>query len=107
MRARRVLANLAKTCVARGLNLALLDARDLYATLKLSEMYAAARAFHEMGFEQDHRLAVLHRYNSTERAEFFAMCANDQGFEVGAFDNYEDAMEWLNRPRTEVMIRIR
>ena len=78
---------------------ALLDVRDLYSSATLNDLYMLAHAFHEMGFRQDHRLAVLHRYNSAERADFFAMCAQDRGFDVGAFDNFEDAIDWLNRPR--------
>ena len=33
--------------------------------------------------------------NPGERAEFFAMCASDQGWNVKAFEEFEHAMEWL------------
>jgi hypothetical protein len=97
----RVLAGLAQTCVERDIALALLDARDITPGLTMTELYQLAHAFHEIGFRHNHRLAVLHRYGSADRADFFAMCAKDRGFEVGAFDNYEEAIDWLNRPREE------
>jgi hypothetical protein len=30
-----------------------------------------------------------------DHAQFFALCAENRGFNIMAFDNYEDAMEWL------------
>ena len=93
---RRVLADLAKACLERGLSLALLDVRDLYSELSPTDLYALVRSFHDIGFRSTHRLAVLHRYNSSERAEFFSMCAAEHGFDFRAFDNFEEAIEWLN-----------
>lgn len=93
---RRVLADLAKACSDRGLSLALLDVRDLYSELSPTDLYGLVKSFHDIGFRPAHRLAVLHRYNSTERAEFFSMCAAEHGFDVRAFDNFEEAIEWLN-----------
>ena len=104
----RVLAGLAKTCVARGVPLALLDVRGVQpGQLSLTQLYTLARSFHEIGFSHEHRLAILHPYSSTDRAEFFAMCAQDRGYDVGAFDNFEEAIEWLNRPRVHTKIPVR
>jgi hypothetical protein len=96
----RMLAKVARACVERGIDLALLDVRDLYADLKLADLYSLARAFPEMGFRRTDRLAVLHRYNSTEKAEFFAMSAADGGWDVRSFDNFEDAIDWFGSPRS-------
>jgi len=98
---RRILKSVAKACVDRGIDRALLDARDVPPSLTLSDLYSLAVSFREMGFYQDHRLAILHRYTATERAEFFAMCASERGWNVRAFDNYEEAIEWFNEPSTE------
>lgn len=93
---RQVLSNLAKTCVERGIDCALLDVRNAQGSqLKLSDLYQLALTFKEMGFRKSHRLAILHRYRAGERAEFFAMCAADQGWNVRAFEEYEEAMDWF------------
>src|SRR6476646_9988143 len=97
---RRVLSEVARECVRRGIDQALLDVRDLYTDLKLADVYSLARAFQEMGFRRTDRLAVLHRYNSAEKAEFFALSAVDRGWDVRAFDNFEDAIEWFGSPRS-------
>ena len=94
----RVLSDVARECVERGIGAALLDVRDLYTDLKLTDVYQLARAFHDMGFRTTDRLAVLHRYNSAEKAEFFAMCAADRGFDVRAFEDFEAAVEWFSSP---------
>jgi len=94
---RRILSEVAKTCFSRGVNCGMLDVRDLQPSLSLSDLYTLVWAFKEMGFTHAHRLAVLHRYESTERAEFFAMCAESSGWHVRAFDEYEEAMEWFQK----------
>jgi len=104
---RRVLSDLARTCFARGIDRALLDIRKVpNATLKLAEVYALARTFGEMGFQRHQRVAVLHSYSSTDRADFFVMCTADQGFDISAFDQFEDAAEWLSRPEVEMKIPV-
>ena len=90
-----VLARLAKSCVEQGVNCALLDVRDVTSSLKLTELLTLAKAFPEMGFRDKHRLAVLHRYGGGERAELFAMFASDRGWNVHAFDDYEEAIAWF------------
>ncbi|HEX3357344.1 MAG TPA: hypothetical protein VHS31_10275 [Tepidisphaeraceae bacterium] len=90
------LSALAKTCVQRNVDHALLDVRDLPATLSLTDLYTLAKAFPETGFTQHHRLAILHRFSSAERAEMFAMFASDHGWQVRAFENYEEAIEWFS-----------
>src|SRR5450432_1561010 len=91
-----VLAGLAKSCIAHDIDCALLDVRDASGTLKLSDLYALARAFPEMGFHEHHRLAVLHRYSAGERAQMFAMFATDRGWNVRAFEEYEEAIDWFS-----------
>jgi hypothetical protein len=96
---KKVLADVARACVERGIGLALLDVRDLYTDLRLADVYSLSRAFREMGFRRTDRLAILHRYNSAEKADFFAMCAADGGWDVRAFEDFEQAMEWFGTPR--------
>ncbi|MGH7179623.1 MAG: hypothetical protein ACREJC_19770 [Tepidisphaeraceae bacterium] len=93
---RKVLSGLAKTCVDRGIDCALLDIRDMRAGgMTLADLYSLASAFADMGFRETQRLAILHPYSGGERAEFFAMCAANRGWNVRAFDNFEDAIHWF------------
>lgn len=92
---RVALTTLAKQCVERGINCALLDVREMQAGLSLGDIYLLANAFREMGFRTDHRLAILHRYGGTGQAEFFALAAADKGWNVRAFEEYEEAIDWF------------
>src|SRR4051794_17192417 len=91
---RGVLASLAKACIDRGINCALLDVRDIHGDLSTTELYTLARTFQDMGYRREHRLAVLHRLFGT-KAEIFATFAAERGWNVRAFDSYEEAMEWF------------
>ena len=90
-----MLEQIARTCVERGINCALLDVRDMRTDMTSQDLQLLASAFPSMGFEKDHRLAVLHRFFSN-RADVFAMFANEQGWNVKAFDTYEDAIAWFS-----------
>ncbi|MGN6507527.1 MAG: hypothetical protein ACTHM6_18375 [Tepidisphaeraceae bacterium] len=96
-RSRKVLSDLAAACVERGVSCALLDVRDLRSDLTTTELYKLARSFHEMGFSHHHRLAILHR-PERERAAILAEFAYDRGWDVRAFNNYEEAIEWFATP---------
>jgi hypothetical protein len=93
---RRVLAALAAACREQEIEQALLDVRNSEGTLSTTDLYALAAAFGEIGIPPTFRLAVLHRFVGGEKAEFFAMCANNRGWNVRAHDNFEDAFEWLS-----------
>ena len=42
-------------------------------------------------------LAILRRQPDTfDRARFFEMLATDRGFNVGAFEDFEKAFDWLH-----------
>jgi hypothetical protein len=92
-----VLAGLAEACFRHGVTCALLDVRDMKKnSLKLTDLHTLAMAFREMGFREKHKLAVLHRLDGGERAELFAMFASDRGWNVQAFGNYEEAVDWFS-----------
>jgi extradiol dioxygenase family protein len=92
-----VLAAVAKRCVELEIDCALLDVRDLEGGLKIEDMHTLAKAFHEMGFRERHRLTVLHSYNAGEHATMFAMFASDRGWNVRAFVEFEEAIEWFSK----------
>jgi hypothetical protein len=103
---RQALSGIATACVQRGMNCALLDVREARSDMRMGDLYELALSFKQIGFRKEHRLAILHRSGGDvrveffamtpgERAQFFAMCAADQGWNVKAFDDYEEAMDWL------------
>src|SRR6478609_6993741 len=69
---RQGLAALAASMVRRGLDRALLDLRGVQEGLSTPDLFSLACSFHEAGFHQHHRLAVLHRWNRMAQADFFA-----------------------------------
>jgi len=103
---RAVLGKLAKAVVEKGIDSALIDVRDARTDMKLNDVYELSLAFKDMGFQKKHRLAILYRSTAGEhleffairpgeRAQFFAMCASEDGLNVRAFDDYAEAMEWF------------
>jgi hypothetical protein len=95
---RRALERVAKACIDRGCSCMLLDVRNVYSNLRASDLYHLVTAFPEIGLTADHRVAVLHRYVGGERAEFFATLAWARGWNVRAFDDYEEAIDWFSAP---------
>jgi hypothetical protein len=95
---KRTLTTLAAALVRGGIDKAILDLRRVRMNppVKYTELYHLARAFQDAGFGPRHRLAVLHTLDRADKAEFFAICASGRGWNVFAFDNFEEAFEWLS-----------
>ena len=96
------LRKLAEACMQRGIDDALLDVREVQASLTVTDLFVLASSFGEFGFHRGQRLAIVHRMTSDVRAGFFALCAKNRGWSVGSFDNFEEAFAWLNEARTHV-----
>jgi hypothetical protein len=47
------------------------------------------------------RTAVLCPLDQFDHAEFFALCAQNRGFDVSAFTSLPEAYEWLTEPPSE------
>ena len=94
---RRVLFELARALVERGVDRAILDVRRarLDPPATYAQLYELARAFRQAGFSDRHRLALLHPLNRVEKAEFLADCMAGDGWNAAAFDNFEEAFDWL------------
>jgi hypothetical protein len=93
------LAQLAKACKERVLDRVLLDLRDLQflpvPVFTPNELAGLVDAFREMGFSHEQRLAVLYKVDPHHGARMFAFISRERGWNVHAFDNYEDAIQWL------------
>jgi len=100
-----VLAKLATACKRRGIHRALLDGRNARAPLTPTEMASLVNVFHDIGFPDDLRLAILHSGDPFRRARMFALISRMKGWSVRAFSKFEDAMLWLSqnedKPRTQ------
>jgi hypothetical protein len=93
------IAELAKACKERGLDRVMLDVRDLQfgpvPVFTPAELAAVVDTFREMGFSHPQRLAVLYKVDPHHGARMFAFISRERGWNVKAFDNYEDAIQWL------------
>ncbi len=91
-----ILANLAEACKRRGVNRALVDARNAQAELSPKELAALVEVFHEIGFPKNQRLAILHSGDPYRRARTFASISRMKGWSVRAFGDFEKALDWLS-----------
>jgi hypothetical protein len=93
------LAELANACHKRGLDQALLDLRALkpapIPVFSPADLASLVYTFHEMGFTKKHWLAVLYSADPHHRARLFAFISRMRGWNVAAFDNFEEALLWL------------
>jgi hypothetical protein len=103
------LATLAGACRKRGINLALLDLRDVRPgprpVFAPSDLASLVSAFPEMGFGRHQRLAILYQSDPHKRARLFAFLSSMHGWNVQAFGDFERAMIWLSsKPRPTVAV---
>jgi hypothetical protein len=73
----------------------LVDTRRTLGSLSPTELWhlAGSLAIYRRTF--GNRTAILCPFERFDQARFFALCAENQGFNVQAFTSYEEAMEWL------------
>jgi formylglycine-generating enzyme required for sulfatase activity len=95
-----MLAQLARACWKRGINQALLDLRALHPgpepVFTPHDLAVLVNTFREIGFTRHQRLAVLYSYDPHYRSRLFAFIAKLRGWNVQAFDDFEEAVTWLS-----------
>ena len=98
---KEALASLAAACRKRGINMALLDLRELRPGPKPmftpADLVALVRTFPEVGFGRQQRLAILYQSDPHKRARLFAFLSSMHGWKVQAFGDFEKAMLWLSK----------
>jgi hypothetical protein len=96
---RAVLRELAAACRRRGIDRALLDLRKIHpgATriFTPADLASLVNTFHEIGFTQEQRLAVLYSEDPYHGARMFAFIGALRGWKVRAFGDFETAFQWL------------
>ena len=74
----------------------LLDVRDSYGHLSFFDMYELVAEFgrHRSSFRN--KIAFLCRTDDQfDRGRFLELCARNRGFQVGAFTDFQETIEWL------------
>jgi hypothetical protein len=73
----------------------LVDTRRVTGSLTATELwYLADRLVHyRRTFE--HRTAIICPVERFDHSRFFALCAENNGFNIQSFTSYEQAMQWL------------
>jgi len=100
-----ILAELATACRKRGINRALLDLRALHfgpkPVFSPHDLAVLVNTFREIGFTHRERLAVLYLSDPYHRARLFSFIATVHGWNVRAFDRFEEAVTWLSGAEQE------
>ena len=73
----------------------LVDTRDISGQLTATELWTLAEKLVKFRHTFARRTAVLCPLEKFDHTRFFALCAENHGFNIRAFTSYEDAMEWL------------
>jgi hypothetical protein len=94
----RVLARVAAALVQRQITHAVLDVRHAVAPdLSATDLYELADTFEGAGFQRSHRLAIVYPPGPGEKSHFFSLCASNRGWQVAAFEDWGEAVNWLFR----------
>jgi len=92
---KKLLVEIASGSSTLGDHEILLDTRKAQSALSANDLWSLAAeliSFHKVFSKKTAVLCPLERF---DHAAFFALCAQNKGFQVRAFTSFEDAMEWL------------
>ena len=73
----------------------ILDLREAKMRMSVTDLWYLAAEMHQHPETFARRTAVLVPREQFDHAGFFALCAQERGFEVSAFTSPGDSMEWL------------
>ncbi len=73
----------------------LVDTREVSGRLSANDLWALTEKLVRLRESFARRTAILCPLERFDHARFFALCAENKGFNIQAFTSYEDAMEWL------------
>jgi hypothetical protein len=91
-----VLIALAHACHKRSVFHALIDVRGGTSDLTPGDLAALASAFSKTTVSKRLRLALLHNGNQNYRAKLFAFIGTMRGEKIRAFEDFEEALDWLS-----------
>jgi proline racemase len=82
----------------------ILDARKVQFDMDEADLWDLAAHLHQLQQAFSRKTAVIVAQERSDYAGFFALCAQERGFDVSAFTHLGDAMEWLDRGDDEPAI---
>lgn len=95
------LAAVATACRKRGIQHAVIDLRALQPGPKPvfspADLVELVNTFPSVGFTHQLRLAILYRSDPHKRARLFAFLSTLHGWNVRAFGDFEEALQWLSK----------
>lgn len=89
------IANVAKDKAGCGI---LIDTRKATPNLSTTDLWLLANHLASYGRTFHRKTAVLATQESSDLVGFFKLCANNRGFPVSTFTDYDEAMSWLLWP---------
>ncbi|HMQ78228.1 MAG TPA: hypothetical protein PKE39_05500 [Ignavibacteria bacterium] len=93
---KKVLKEIAKLNTPDDIHDILVDIRDTISGLSLSDIYELVTEVgnHRQAFRK--KIAILlGSQHDIDKARFLEMCASNRGYNVNAFDDFEEAVNWL------------
>jgi hypothetical protein len=78
----------------------LIDTRKAQSGMSVSDLSYLATELCNLRKAFSRKTAILCPRERFDRAGFFALCAQNEGFLVNAFTSFEDAIEWLTAKGT-------
>jgi hypothetical protein len=94
-RAKEVLLEIASASSALADYEIILDTRKAQARISVSDLWHLALELENLRKAFFRKTAVLCPLEEFDSAEFFALCAQNRGYQIRAFTSFEDAIEWL------------
>jgi hypothetical protein len=77
-----------------------LDVREAYSKMTGVEVLKLFTHLHHLGSLSNRRIAIVYRpKDDLDRAKMFEVCAQKRGYQVGAFQDFEEAITWLYPPK--------
>jgi len=73
----------------------LVDTRRTSGALSATDLWRLAEKLVGYRHTMARRTAILCPVENFDNTTFFALCAENRGFNIRAFTSYEEAMEWL------------
>jgi hypothetical protein len=72
-----------------------MDTRKAHSSMSVADLWYLAAQISKVGKNLPRKTAVLCPRERFDHATFFALCAQNRGYNVRAFTCFEDALEWL------------
>lgn len=97
VRTKEVLAGIALASTISGNFDVILDTRNTQSEMDVTDLWELAAELHKHREAFSRKTAVLGPPERSDYAGFFALCAQERGFDVRGFTHLGDAMEWFDQ----------